>query len=107
MRAFSSVNTAREVAIRTFGPTTTLPCPRIRATGRLPSAAASDLPSAALTTSMFDAPPAASRISHTGTPTCRNEALWITGRSGCLVMLNGMMPMEWVWITESTSGRTL
>jgi transposase len=45
MRAFSSVKMARAVATRTFGPTTTLPWPRISATGLSPSAAARDWPS--------------------------------------------------------------
>jgi hypothetical protein len=55
---------------------------------------------------MLVAPPA-SRISQTGTPTCRNEALWITGRSGVWVTLNGITPVECVWIAALTSGRDL
>src|SRR5258707_794042 len=70
----SSVNMARAVATRTFGPTTTLPWPRISATGLSPSAAAKDWPSLPSRTSMLVVPPA-SRISQTGTPTCRKRGV--------------------------------
>ena len=46
-------------------------------------------------------------VSNTGTPTWRNAAVCITGRSGTLVTPNGMTPGEWLWITAFTSGRAL
>src|SRR5262245_9335075 len=68
-RAFASVKTAYLTAVWTSGPATTLPWPRIRATGRSPSFAARDLPRVGLRTSRAAASGlSTSRISHTGTP---------------------------------------
>ena len=85
------------------GATTMLPCPRISATGLSLSVVASARPCVLLVTSRPWVMPT-SRISNTGAPCTRNEAMWEIAFNGSPVTLNGIMVGEWLCTTALTSG---
>ena len=90
--------------MRMSGATTTLPCPRISAIGRLPRVFASELPCLLVVTSS-PCVRQQSRISHIGTSSHMNEAMCEIAFNGSPVTLNGIMVGEWLCTTALTSGR--